>query len=187
MQYALMLYFDKDTDNIINSYIKRLKDCSNNIYMINKKIPPHITLAMWNSDKSFEDEIKKFAENRKSFNLIFGSIGIFKGGINHLFLSPVKNKMLSDIHDDIYDILKLEQYDEFDMLYKDNNLWVPHTTIGYEILPQNISRAVELIDDIILPQKAKIQKIALAICCPFTQLHCFDLRHCPNIQSTENK
>ena len=47
MQYAVMLYFDEKTDDIVKGYLESLKNMSNNSYFLDNKMPAHITLAMW--------------------------------------------------------------------------------------------------------------------------------------------
>lgn len=177
MQYSAMIYFDKKTQKKILNYIKRLNDYSNNNVMLDYNIPPHITLAMWNSESSFKDEIEYFAKSMSSFNVMFNSLGIFNSDeeIAHIFLAPVKNSALTNLQNELYKYIKLKDNEDFDIVYKDNDFWVPHATIGYQVNPKKISHAVKKCSDITFPQTAVVEKIAVASCCPFNEIGVFNL------------
>lgn len=178
MQYSALIYFDENTQKRIQSYIKRLNKYSNNSIMLENNIPPHITLAMWEGKSNYCDEIECVASKMNSFEVIFNSLGIFNSDekVTHLFLAPVKNKALNNIQIELYNHINLKDDDEFDIVYKDNDFWVPHATIGYQVNPNKLSRAIKKCSDITFPQTATVEKIAVAGCCPFSEIEVFDLK-----------
>jgi len=49
MEYAIVLYFDEDTEAKLNNLMEELACDKTNTYMIDNKIPPHITLSLFSS------------------------------------------------------------------------------------------------------------------------------------------
>ncbi len=176
MQYALMLYLDETITKKVDEYLEKLRDITNNDYMLNEKMPAHITLAMWNSDYDYINEIRSFVEKQNSFEIQFASIGIFGGEERHIFLSPVKNKAIMDIHRGLYEAINLEDERDYIETYKNEDIWVPHMTIGYQVKKDKMEEALKRCIDIKLPVKANAIKLAYAVCCPFTEVEVFDLK-----------
>jgi 2'-5' RNA ligase len=143
--------------------------------MLDENMPAHITLAMWNSDYDYIEEIKRLAKAEKSFDINFSSLGLFNDDERHIFLSPVKNDELIKIHRGVYDAINLEDEGDYIKVYKDTDVWVPHLTIGYQIKRENLSKAFDLCTDIKFPIKAKAIKMAYAVCCPFHEIAILDL------------
>ena len=176
MNYSAMIYFNNYSAFRIGTYIDMLKDCSENNYLIDSKIPPHITIGMWNSDDSFLSDIKNLAENTKAFDIIFAGLGIFnseneKGNIH---LAPVKSPELSAFHKSFYNTINLHNGDEYDPMYQNPDIWVPHVTIGYGLVKNQIPNAIKKSLSIGLPQKAVATKIVVAHCCPFKEIATFE-------------
>ncbi len=176
MQYAVMLYFDEKTDDTVKGYLENLKDVSNNAYFLDNKMPAHITLAMWNSEHNYLDELKNLAQSFDSFDLIFSSIGLFNDETRHIFLGPVKNSELTKLHKELYDVINLDDENDYIRMYKDNDIWVPHVTIGYQVEKEHFAQALAKCVDVPLPIHAKATKIAVAICCPFKEIAVFELK-----------
>ena len=175
MQYAVMLYFDENTDNIIKEYINKLEPLTNNKYMLDHNMPAHITLAMWNSEYDYSEEIKEYAQKSQAFDVTFGSIGFFNKDEHHIFLAPVKSNSLSALHDGLYDAINLPDEKDYIDMYKDNDIWVAHTTIAYQVKEGCFSETLAQSSEIKLPFTAKARSLALAVCCPFKELAAFPL------------
>ncbi|MCK5130109.1 MAG: 2'-5' RNA ligase family protein [Clostridiales bacterium] len=177
MNYSIMLYFNTFSNYRIATYIDLLDGCSNNRYFLDSKIPPHMTIGMWNSEDNFLDEIKELTRHTKPFEISLASLGIFNNPNDkaHVFLAPVKSPELVAFHKNFYDHIHLHEGDEFDRVYEDNNIWVPHVTIGYEVEKKDITKAIEECSTIELPQKALVCKIAVAHCCPFQEIEIIEL------------
>ncbi len=176
MQYAIMLYFDEDTSNKVKEYLLQLNDVTNNKYMLDEKMPAHITLAMWNSEYDYINEITEMAKESESFDISFSSLGMFNDEEKHIFLSPVKSNKLIELHNQVYNTLNLEDENDYIKIYKDDSVWVPHVTIGYQIKASNLSDALSRCTNIKFPIKARAIKLAYAICCPFKELAILELK-----------
>lgn len=176
MQYAVMLYFDEDTQKKVNEYVNMLSELTNNEYMLENKMPAHITLAMFNSEEDYSDKIKNFSKAQKSFRVNLSSIGFFNDRERHIFLSPIKDNNLVKVHSKLYDVINLPDEEDYINIYKDNNIWVPHVTIGYQVKEESFDIALGKCLDIALPIKARAIKIAIAVCCPFKEIAVFSLK-----------
>jgi hypothetical protein len=66
MEYAIVLYFDEKTEEIINSLIKKIADKTGNKYMVDNKIPPHITISLFQYNVKI-DTVIEIIENNISF------------------------------------------------------------------------------------------------------------------------
>lgn len=175
MQYAIMLYFDAATSEKLKEYMIRLENATNNKYMLGESMPAHITLAMWNSDYDYINEIKGLVKKLNTFDISFSNLGIFNDDERHIFLSPVKNEELTVIHKKIYEAINLPDENDYIRMYKDDSMWVPHVTIGYQIKKENLCEAFSYCADIIFPMQAKVKKLAYAVCCPFREIAVLDL------------
>ena len=174
MQFAVMLYFDEATNKLVDEYYRKLNPFSNNDYMLTNNMPAHITLAMWNSEYNYYDEIKSYAESTKEFEVTFSSIGLFNDEERHIFLAPVKNRDLTRFHAGLYDAINLPDERDYIKVYKESSIWVPHMTIGYQVKKEMFGQALSECLSIRLPVMGKAKKIALAVCCPFKELAVFE-------------
>jgi 2'-5' RNA ligase len=175
MQYAVMLYFDENTDNTIKKYIEKLEPLTNNKYMLDHNMPAHITLAMWNSEYDYSEKIKEYAQKSQTFDVAFESIGFFNRDERHIFLAPVKSDSLSALHDGLYEAINLPDEKDYIDIYKNNDIWVAHTTIAYQVNDGRFSETLAQSSKIKLPIVAKAKSLAIAVCCPFKELAAFPL------------
>ena len=176
MQYALMLYFDEKTTKMVSGLLNKLKNVTNNSYMLGENMPAHITLAMWNSDYDYLDVLKSFAQESQSFDINFSSIGFFNDDEQHIFFAPIKNTELMMLHKRVYEAIPLEDERDFIQIYKDDDEWMPHVTIGYQVKDGMMEQALSMCLDIPLPVKARAVKLAYAVCCPFKEIEVFELK-----------
>jgi hypothetical protein len=143
--------------------------------MLEHDMPAHITIAMWNSEYNYAKEVKKYAAGFKEFDVVFGSIGFFNRDEKHIFLAPVKSNSIIALHDGLYDAIGLPDANDYVDMYKDNDIWVPHTTIAYQVKDGCFKQALAQSSEISLPIIAKAKSLATAVCCPFKQLAVFPL------------
>ena len=90
--YLISIYFDKKTEQAMQSYINSVAKVTGNSFMIDGKIPPHITLLGFNA-KSETEVIESFEEHLSEFvsdNIYFASIGVFKTLYNFSFTFCIK-------------------------------------------------------------------------------------------------
>ena len=59
--YLISLYFDKNTENHIQHFIHEVAKQSGNVFMVDKKVPPHITVSAFETLR--EEEIAAALDN----------------------------------------------------------------------------------------------------------------------------
>lgn len=79
MEYAIALYFDNNTERRIQAIMNSIVQNGCNSYMLDAKIPPHITIGFFDSDdgQKMIDVLDQKAGEFKSDKIIFSSVGMF--------------------------------------------------------------------------------------------------------------
>ncbi len=170
MDFAVVMYFDKKTEEIITRHINELVDSGVNNYVIEEGVPPHITLGIWNSEDAgvAMEKLSILSNNNKKIKVRFSSIGIFKKEKYILFLAPVINEDLLQIHSSFYKEFS-SLSDNFVDYYRNNN-WVPHTTLAMDLTDEELMIAVRCASKAELYIEAEISELALISCCPFKEI-----------------
>jgi len=99
MDYAIVLYFDKDTEDYFNKIINDIAYGGVNKYMVDVKIPPHITISFFHINE-VDNIINLLDENYLSFptdTITWVSLGAFIPNV--LYAAPVLSKYLLEICD----------------------------------------------------------------------------------------
>jgi len=173
MTYAVVLYFDVKTELYIQNLMNHLCDKGMNTYMLDNKIPPHVTISLfdkYNTD-GLVNIIKKFADSLKSFELCFASIGVFYPPV--IFLAPVIIQQLLEANSTIINSLK-EVATDFNDYYMPGT-WVPHAALGVKLSENELQEAFKIVQKEFKTFSGIITKVALAECNPYKELCCYDL------------
>lgn len=96
MDYAIALYFDPVTEAKFNNIINAIAESGINRYMVDTKIPPHITLSFFDTNQidTVINELDNHYNDFSSENVKWASIGVFVPQV--LFAAPVLNEYLLD-------------------------------------------------------------------------------------------
>ena len=94
--YLISVYFDEKTDQRIRNLMEQAAKRSGNTYMIDAKVPPHITISAFETRREAEaaEMLKCVAEGMKSGTLLWASAGAFFPGV--IYLAPVLNAYLQE-------------------------------------------------------------------------------------------
>ena len=198
--YAVSLHFTPDVNKIITSAVNAIAEVTGNSFIIENKIPPHVTIGAFHVAK--EDEAKliqmveEFAKSQKSGIIHFEEIGNFNGKV--LFLKPEKDGFLSQMNEELHTIL-LPEFEKAENGYYLPEIWFPHTTLatrlntssqgtlplkaltspflGFEINPKSsqFEKAFKIAESINLPLATEINEIAVYQCSPFAELKRYKL------------
>lgn len=179
MDYAVVLYFDNDSEKLLTEYIHNICSTGINTYMIDIGIRPHITLAIFKDihTGNFEGKLHDFALNNRNFRLRLESIGIFPAEPGVVFLSPVFTDDLKLIHTRFYDSFKdaLGDY----MPYYLPGSWVPHCTVASRLQHDEIMKALSFLINEFKPMDVDVAEIGFIECDPVKELCCYETnRHC---------
>jgi hypothetical protein len=170
MEYAIVLYFDEKKEETINSLIKKIANKNGNNYMVDNKIPPHITISLFQYNEKI-DTIIEIIENNISFfrrnNIIIASIGIFNPSV--LFIAPVINDYLLELNKKINEIINISDEIIFDKYYIENQ-WVPHISLGVKLDENELINGVKTLVENFKILDIEIDRVGFAECNPYKDI-----------------
>lgn len=156
-----MLCFDQNTESHFSNIIASIADNGASSYMVDAKIPPHISIATFDTEK-IEAIVSELDENISNFKIgivIWVSLGTFVP--NTLFAAPVMNEYLLNACININNIIKpFSTFGDMGHLYVPYN-WVPHTTLAVKLNNDGLKRAFDIALQIFTPVKGKCEKLIL--------------------------
>jgi len=173
MEYAIVLYFDEDTEAKLNNLIEELACDKTNTYMIDNRIPPHITLSLFSSSDiaRIENVIDMHIRDFSQFSIIWTSLGTF---IPHvLFAAPVVSEQIMNANKTVNRFIK-PIAEHMDRYYQPGN-WVPHTTLATKLTLESLSYAFEVAARKFMPLCGYANRIVLAECNPYKELRVWRL------------
>lgn len=129
MQYAIELYYDKETEQKLFDLAGRVAEEKLSTKFLEWKTRPHLTLACFNDvdeEKCMED-LKQFAQTHQSMPAHIGSVGMFTD-TRTIFASPVMNDGMYQFQRELHECLKA--FDTNGWKWYCPNSWVPHCTLA---------------------------------------------------------
>ncbi len=176
MDNAVVLYFDKDSENRLLNIMKNIINQGVNSYMTDVGIRPHITLAAWfnEKDREYTNEIEEFTLQVKGIKVLFSSIGVFPSAKSVVYLSPVKDDNLMGIHQKFYKHMegKIDKYID----YYTPNHWVPHCTLATKLSNSEVLTTISSLLDKNFPLEAVISQVGLIKCNPVEEILSCDIK-----------
>ncbi len=172
--YLISLYFDDITNNKMQLLINQVAKVTGNTFMLDNKIPPHITLLAFetmdeqNAIDIFEENIRVFSEG-KAF---FASVGAFKKQV--IYVEPVLNEYLHNMSSETYKIFDTISDIKFSPYYKPFG-WIPHLSIGKHLASTQLSAAFEILVKQFVPFEGRITKIGIAKTNPHRDLKVIEM------------
>ena len=129
MQYAIELYYDKETEKKLFDIAQKIADEKISTRFLEWKTRPHLTLACFNDvDEAYcIKKLKDFAENHKIMPAYIGSVGMFND-TKTIFVSPVMNSGMYQFQRELHENLK--EFDTTGWEWYCPDRWVPHCTIA---------------------------------------------------------
>jgi len=176
MAYAVVIYFDKISEQPILNAWRELEEKNISRALHNPGIRPHITLAIYNSLNCIEceKEIRQYAVNSNLLYLSADHFGIFPHASPVIFIALSPNRDLINLHKRIHQILKNNVHGSWEM-YQPGN-WVPHLTLVRDIKKKNLSAVLEICMKIKLPLELRITQIGIVCFKPVKQLFEINLK-----------
>ncbi len=174
MDYAVVLYFDDVTESKIQSLINNAASFCGNRYMLDVKIPPHVTICAVKSDEEdlLVKEAGELADRLKGGGVCWASIGVFNPNV--LFLSPVLNRYLLSAcelaNEKMLSVAEAGDNGHY-LPYK----WVPHTAIATKLSGEELISAFGALQKEFAPIVGKVNRVAIARCNPYKELKIWNL------------
>jgi 2'-5' RNA ligase len=143
MGYAVLLYFDEQTEWHILELRQTLIEASIPSLMNKMGDRPHISLAGFSGVEgdSLISVVQEFANGRHPFSIQLSAIGLFPTKENVLFLSPVPTIQLLTCHQEFHQ--RLAKSKLVSSPYYAPESWVPHCTVEMNIPDEQLQRAIE--------------------------------------------
>ena len=129
MQYAVELYFDKETENKLLCLANVIAEKGISTKFLEWKTRPHLTLACFNDVNEIEciERLKDFAKNHNKMPTYLSSIGMFND-TKTIFISPDMNSSMYQFHRELHEILSSFDSKGWEWYCPDG--WVPHCTVA---------------------------------------------------------
>lgn len=172
--YLISIYFDEKTNNTIQKLIDKVAKETGNTFMIDGKVPPHITISAFQSNKE-EEVIKALDLKLKEINegkLQMVSIGVFPQVI---YLSVVLNEYLHNLSLSIYEGVKSVNDVSFSKFYMPLQ-WLPHITVGKKLTEEETLIAFQVMQKHFSMFNGTITKIGLSKTKPYKEIKSWEIK-----------
>ena len=130
--YSVSIYFDEKTSRRIQQYIDKVAEKTGNTFMLDGKVPPHITVSAFETqnEAAVMEVLDSLAHNLKKGKLTWASVGQFFPYV--IYMTPVLNAYLHEMAESIYDTLSAIEGVQVNTHYMPFQ-WLPHTTIAKKL------------------------------------------------------
>lgn len=173
--YLVSVYFDEKTNKTIQSLVNKVSGKTGNNFMIEGKVPPHITVSAFETkqEEKVLERLRAVAKDLSQNNLRWVSVGTFLPNV--IYLAPVLNEYLQNMTQTIYGTIEDVDETKMNPFYLPFQ-WMPHTTIGKLLTKEQMRDAFEVLQEQFVPFEGTVTKIGLAKTNPYTELALFELR-----------
>lgn len=172
--YLISAYFDEHTNQTINRHIRQIAEKTKNSFMIDKQVPPHLTIS---SIEARQGEVLFPYMEKLQGNIVQGSIQMVSVGMFFpyvMYLTPVLNHYLLDLSQQIYNAVSNIPEVSVNRFYQPMN-WLPHITLGKTLTKKQMQLAFAVMQESFAPLEGRIIKIGLASTNPHRDLLCWEL------------
>ena len=181
MKYLVSLYFVDKTNQQILKYIESVAETTGNDYMLEHKVPPHITISSFEMNGEANlDIIRQLVEDfNKTFqNVPIGVVQWVGTGAfmtSTLYLTPVLNQYLQNLMEDVYAVISADKDIKLSKYYQVFQ-WLPHTTIGKKLDVEQLVKAFEAVQPDFKVLTGRVVKIGLAKANPYEDIVTWDCK-----------
>lgn len=175
MKYLVSLYFDDKTNQQILRHMIAVAEATGNDYMLEHKVPPHITISSFEVDEKVNsDVVSQLVQN---FNEIFQNrsagvvqwVGTGAFMTSTLYLTPVLNQYLQKRMEDVYAVVSADKNIRVSKYYQPFQ-WLPHTTIGKKLDEMQLAKAFEIVQSDFRVITGRVIRIGLAKASPYEDI-----------------
>ena len=176
MPYAVVLYFNKQSEKFIRDIWSRLSNNGIPSEIHHVGIRPHITLAIYDelTCQPCDSELSRFAPQTAHLRLNFTHLGFFTQPEKVLFLAPTPTSELLDFHAHVHKLLNQQTKAPWEM-YQPGQ-WVPHCTLALGLDQEMFEKGASICSDIKLPVEMHATQIGVVEFLPVTEMYHFDLK-----------
>ena len=173
--YAVTLYFDSQTNELIEKAMRDIATATGNNYMLDNSVPPHLSLGLFHAEEEKEEELvnlfEEFAEGLKSrdagLSLNFNDPDNFADKV--IFLNVSRDEPLMKLNRDLHQLFLPHFEAGNNRNYLPEN-WVPHIALAVKLCGPQFEKGFEVAKNSPLPKSAKITSATLARCNPYNEV-----------------
>lgn len=172
--YLVSIYFDEKTNKILQNYIEQTAMKTGNKFMVEGKVPPHITVSAFETKRETDvlEKLDQAVQSMVQGEIQWVSVGVFLPYV--LYIAPVLNEYLHEICSSVYESVKIVEETKISPYYRPFQ-WFPHTTIGKKMSKEELQIGFELLQKNFGVILGKVLKIGLAKTNPYQEIKCWTL------------
>lgn len=159
--YLISIYFDKQTNKILQWYIDKIAEKTGNHFMIENRVPPHMTIA---AIEARNVDVLKPAFETLNGKLYSGSMKVVSVGQLFpyvMYATPVLNQELFELSKEVYDVFCDIPETTMREYYKPFS-WLPHITLGKTLDKVQMQKAFQAMQESFVPFTAQFDEIGMA-------------------------
>jgi 2'-5' RNA ligase len=161
MPCATTLYFDLETDAAVRRLWQAVEDAGLPSTMLNLGFRPHLTLAVCESLDldAFRLELPAMMAALQPIPLTFSSLGTFIQAEGVVYLGVTVTQALLDLHSQIWHLSQAHM-DGISHYYVPG-IWVPHITLGYDLLLEQVGQVMNTLLKAPLPVSGMANELVI--------------------------
>lgn len=176
MPYAVVVYFDKNSDQIIRSIWKELADAELCSYLHESENNPHIKLGMYDqlNLELAEKILRKVSKTTKRQRVRFKNIGIYPNEKPIVFLDISATSSILELQKQVYSLFKSNPH-KIRSNYFEEGIWKPDCFLTISIEQERLQKAMDVVMRLKLPFDGCIERIGIIEFHPARQLYSYSL------------
>lgn len=171
--YLVSVYFDEKTEKQIQAYINDVAVQCGNTFMIDNRVPPHMTISAFETlhEKEIVEALDAAMSNMKRNKIECVTVGTFPTVI---FIQPVLNEYLHNLSFMIYDEIVNIPDTKVSKYYKPFS-WLPHATIAKQLSEEEMRKAFDVLQKSFEVFEGKVVRVELAKKNPYRVIASWEL------------
>lgn len=160
MPYSVELLFNPALESRVRRICNTIREAGGGEVLIDDiKARPHITLCICDDADLGEMEacVRRLAEETPPMPIGLASIGVFPGDTNVVFLAPIVNEELLDMHQRLHSQVK--SFSDSPWVLYTPARWVPHCTLASRLPKEALPRVVDMIMETTFPISGEIVEV----------------------------
>ncbi len=159
--YLISLYFDEKTNRLLQRYIDKIAQQTDNTFMIDHQVPPHMTVSAVEARaaeqlrSAFEGLCGRLSQGK----IRFVSIGQLLPYV--MYVTPVLNEYLQELSGAVYDAMRGIPETKVSKYYQPFS-WLPHVTMGKTMSKEQMKIAFGVLQEVFVPFDAWVTELGLA-------------------------
>lgn len=145
MPFAIQLFFDPRCQSRLRRLVSSMRETQlgGTVLIEDVKARFHITLAVCDhvNEPVLERVLKEIAADTQSLPVILSSLGIFPSADSVMFLAPVVDQELLDVHRKVHE--RVSEFSESPWKLYMPGRWVPHCTLALKLPRDGVRRALD--------------------------------------------